>query len=197
MSQGHRWTQAAPRRRSLPLVASVLALAGIAAIVVLSVPGRGGEDGLVQRRMAMEMPPLDTGIAQVVHATFVGDRRPSLGQAAEMRLVLTSAVPDLDVSAKLDAPSGADLTGGLASWNGTMGRLEVVEIPVNVRMDGDRGGFVRAEIVGRTADGREYRSATACYVDPGESDSPEPEAKTLIEPDGTKLDIVVHKPSDR
>ncbi|MBM3287635.1 MAG: hypothetical protein FJY88_09860, partial [Candidatus Eisenbacteria bacterium] len=120
MSQGRRWIQAGPRRRLLAFGAPVLALAGIAAIVALSVPGRDGEDSLVQRRMAMEMPPLDTGIAQVVHATFVGDRRPSLGQTAEMRLVLTSAVSDLEVSAKFNAPEDGELTGGLASWNGKM-----------------------------------------------------------------------------
>ncbi len=144
-------------------------------------------------RSVTEMPKLDTGVRQAVHVTFAGDRQPTLGQPASLRFVVTSGAPDAEIEARITPPAGATVTAGRASWEGRLAYQQAAEIPVSVVFPGDRGGFVRGEVITRLPDGQLFRNATAVYVDPGASDTQVPEARTLIEPDGSRLDVVVYK----
>ena len=74
---------------------------------------------------------------------------------------------------------------------------QVAEIPVSVLLPGDKGGFVRAEIHTVLPNGQEFQSATSVYVDPGAPDGLVPEARTLVEPDGTTLDVVIYRPTNQ
>lgn len=146
---------------------------------------------------ATEMPRLDVGVQLPVHATFAGNRTPAVGQPAELMLVLTSGAADANVQATITAPASASLGKSPANWRGTLGALDQAEIPVSVVLQGDRGGFVHAEISTVLPDGREYTSRTAVFVDPGQPDNPLPEHKTLTEPDGRTLDVVVYRPNNQ
>lgn len=182
--------------RSLLLIVPLTAVAAIA-LGIVALHQQPAAEASVVRHMTSEMPKLDVGVQQAVHATFTGDRHPALGEPAELRLVVTSGASGVAVRTDIKAPVQATLGKGPISWEGKLSELEVAEIPVSVTLPGDRGGFVRAEIIAQLPDGREIRTATAVYVDPGAPDTPAPEAKTLTEPDGRTLDVVVYRPSDR
>jgi hypothetical protein len=147
----------------------------------------------VMLRTATEMPNLDTGVRQAVHVTFTGDRLPALGQPANLKFVVTSGTPGAEVQARITTPLGATISTGRSSWDGRLDYQQVVEIPVSVIFPTDKGGFVRGEVITRMPDGQLFRNATAVYVDPGASDTQIPEPRTLIEPDGSRLDVVVYK----
>ena len=148
-------------------------------------------------RKATEMPRMDVGVQLPIHATFTGQRTPAVGQPAELTLVLTSGAADARVRAAITAPASASFGKSPAAWEGTLGALDQAEIPVSVILDGDRGGFVHADITTVLPDGREFTSGTAVFVDPGEPDNPLPEHKTLTEPDGRTLDVVVYRPNNQ
>lgn len=172
-----------------------LAAIGAAALGVVAFSGDpSAENGVIRHKVA-EMPKLDVGVQQAVHATFTGNRTPDVGSPADLRLVVTSGSADVRVHAEIHPPAQAVLQKGLSRWEGTLSEREAAEIPVSVALDGERGGFVRAEITAQLPDGREIRSATAVYVDPGTPDNPAPQPKTLVEPDGSKLDVVVYRPA--
>ncbi len=179
------------------LIIGPLGLAGAIAAGVLPLGQRPAKGVSVIRHKASEMPKLDVGVQQAVHATFVGDRNPAVGSPANLRLVVTSGAPDVGVTAEIKLPARGIMERGLSKWEGTLSKLETAEIPLSVLLPDDRGGFVRAEITALLPDGREIRSATAVYVDPGAPDNPAPEAKTLTEPDGRTLDVVVYRPAGR
>jgi hypothetical protein len=191
VSQNRR--PAAPRR--LALRWGALLLTGLAAVAVVSArPAfRQWNESRVVIRPADAMPRLDTGVAQPVHVTFVGDRQPAVGQSAGLKLVVTSGAPDAMVRTRVAAPSGASISSGRADWDGHLAYQQVAEIPVAVTFAGDKGGFVYGEVVTTLADGQTFRSATSVYVDPGTPDTPPPEPRTLVNPDGSRLDVVVWK----
>jgi hypothetical protein len=139
------------------------------------------------------MPNLDTGVRQAVHVTFIGDRLPSVGRPANLKLVVTSGATGAVVQARIMTPQGATISTGRSDWEGQLDYREVAEIPVSVVFPTDKGGFVRGEAITRMPDGQVFRTATAVYVDPGGSDTQIPEPRTLIEPDGSRLDVVVYK----
>jgi hypothetical protein len=144
-------------------------------------------------RTATEMPNLDTGVRQAVHVTFIGDRLPGVGQAAGLKFVVTSGAAGAAVQARIAVPAGATISTGRSSWSGRLDYQQVAEIPVSVVFPADKGGFVQGEVITTMPDGQVFRNATAVYVDPGVSDTQIPEPRTLIEPDGSKLDVVVYK----
>jgi hypothetical protein len=150
-------------------------------------------DSRVVLRMAAEMPNLDTGVRQAVHVTFIGDRLPGVGQPANLKFVVTSGAAGAEVQARIAAPQGASISMGRSVWDGRLDYQQVAEIPVSVVFPGDKGGFVRGEVITTMPDGQVFRNATAVYVDPGVSDTQIPEPRTLIEPDGSTLDVVVYK----
>jgi hypothetical protein len=150
-------------------------------------------DGSVVRRTAAEMPMLDVGVRQAVHATFAGDRQPVVGRPADLRLVLTSGADGAQIQARVAVPEGAALSKGMSRWEGSLDYQQVVEIPVSIVLPGDRGAFIGAEITTRLPDGRLLNSATSVYVDPGAPDSRPPEARTLIQENGEPLDVVIYK----
>jgi hypothetical protein len=125
--------------------------------------------------------------------TFVGDRQPALGQAAGLRMVVTSSARDASVQTRIVAPNGAEISAGRADRNGSLAYQQAAEIPVSVTFPGDKGGFVHREVVTTLSDGQTFRTATSVYVDPGMPDTPPPEPRTLINPDGSRLDVVVWK----
>jgi len=184
----HRFTLRARPRRIVVLV-PVVALA--AALLGTYLVQR--DDDAVVYRTATEMPKLDTGVRLAVHATFAGDRQPAVGQPADLRLVLTSGVSGAQVQARVVTPDGATLSKGASRWEGELDYQQVAEIPVSVLMTGDRGGFVRAEVTTRMPDGQVFTSGTSVFVDPGTSDHAVSEERTLIQPDGTRLDVAVYK----
>jgi hypothetical protein len=142
---------------------------------------------------AAEMPNLDTGVRQPVHVTFIGDRLPGVGQVANLKFVVTSGATGADIQARIVTPGGAVVSTGLSNWEGHLEYQQAAEIPVGVTFAGDKGGFVRGEVITRLPDGQTFKNATAVYVDPGRPDTTPPEARTLTEPDGSKLDVVVWK----
>lgn len=139
------------------------------------------------------MPNLDTGVRQAVHVTFTGERAPGIGQAANLSFVVTSGTAGAAVQARIVAPQGATISSGRSNWEGRLEYQQAAEIPVSVVFPADKGGFVRGEVVTTMPDGQVFRNATAVYVDPGVSDTQIPEPRTLVEPDGSKLDVVVYK----
>lgn len=191
MSQNRR--PISPRRNLLR--GGVLLLAGLAAVAAIGArPAlRQWNESRVVIRQADAMPRLDSGVAQPVHVTFVGDRQPALGQAAGLRMVVTSSARDASVQTRIVAPNGAEISAGRADWNGSLAYQQAAEIPVSVTFPGDKGGFVRGEVVTTLADGQTFRTATSVYVDPGMPDTAPPEERTLINPDGSRLDVVVWK----
>jgi hypothetical protein len=182
--------------RGLAIIAPLAAAAGIALGVLPLRQQRNGDSGVV-RRMATEMPRYDSGIQQAVHATFVGNRQPALGQPADLMLVVTSGSADVNVRAEISVPEHATFEKGPSRWEGTLSELEQAEIPVSVALPGDHGAFVHAQITAVLPDGREFTTGTAVYVDPGDPDHPVAEHRTLIEPDGRPLEVVIDRPSDR
>jgi hypothetical protein len=182
--------------RSPYFIVPLIAIGATALGIIALLHGPAAENGVVRRTVA-EMPKLDLGVEQAVHATFVGDRSPAVGQSADLRLIVTSSSEDVRVRAEIHPPAQAVLQKGLSTWDGTLSQREAVEIPVSVTLDGDKGGFVRAEITAQLPDGREIRSATAIFVDPGSPDNPAPQPKTLVEKDGQLLDVVVYRPAGR
>lgn len=172
------------------LVLAVLALVAAAVLLPILRPRAAGR---VVRHAATEMPNLDTGVRQAVHVTFAGDPRPRIGRPAELRFVVTSGVADAEVQARLAAPQGATISAGRSDWSGQLGYGQVAEIPVSVTFSGDKGGFVRGEVITRLPDGQVFRNATAVYVDPGDPDTRTPQPRTLIEPDGSRLDVLVYR----
>ena len=165
----------------------------IVAVVGLSPSLKNRADSGVVFRTATEMPNLDTGVGQAVHVTFTGDRQPGVGQPANLKFVVTSGATGVAVQARIAAPEGAVVSTGRSSWDGRLDFRQVAEIPVSVVFPTDKGGFVRGEVITTMPDGQVFRNATAVYVDPGVSDTQIPEPRTLIEPDGSRLDVVVYK----
>jgi hypothetical protein len=185
----HRHTLPARPRRLWVLV-PVIALAA-AALLGGYLQHRGGDAVVI--RTVSEMPKLDVGVELAVHATFVGDRTPAVGQPADLRLVVTSGATGAQISARVLTPDGAALEKGMAHWEGQLDYEQQAEIPVSVVLPGDHGGFVRAEITTVLPDGQQFVNATSVYVDPGQPDSPLPVDRTLIEPDGSRLNVSVYK----
>jgi hypothetical protein len=182
--------------RSLFFIAPLAAIGAAAFGIVPFLHDPGAETSVVRRTVA-EMPKLDLGVQQAVHATWIGDRNPAVGSPADLKLVVTSGSDEVLVRAEIRPPAQAVLQKGPGTWEGTLSDREAAEIPVSVVLAGDQGGFVRAEITAQLPDGREIRSATAVYVDPGTPDNPAPQPKTLVEQDGQLLDVVVYRPASR
>jgi len=174
--------------------AAIVAVA-LALVAVVGLPPilKHRADSRVVLRTATEMPNLDTGVRQAVHVTFTGDRLPGVGQAANLKFVVTSGAAGAEVQARIAAPRGATISTGRSSWDGRLDYQQVAEIPVSVVFPTDKGGFVRGEVITTLPDGQVFSTATAVYVDPGVSDTQIPEPQTLIEPDGSTLDVVVYK----
>ncbi len=155
-----------------------------------SLPASGD---LVMRRMTSSMPRLDVGVRQAVHVTFAEFEKPAVGMPAQLRVVLTSGAAEAEVEVRAIAPVGATVTGGLTLWSGRLAYQEVVEIPVAVVLPGDQGAFVRAEVTTRLPDGQTFQNATSVFVDPGTPDSPAPESRTLVGPNGEPIPVVITK----
>jgi hypothetical protein len=115
---------------------------------------------------------------------------------AELRVVLTSGAAGAEVEVTVVPPAGAAVAGGMTQWSGRLDYLEVAEIPVSVVLPGDQGAFVRAEVLTRLPDGQTFDNATSVYVDPGAPDSPVPEERTLIGPNGERFPVVITKNPD-
>ncbi len=191
MSQNvHRVAFLAGPRGRAAIVTVALALV---AVVGLPPILKHRADSRVVFRTVTEMPNLDTGVRQAVHVTFIGDRLPGVGQPANLKFVVTSGAAGAEVQALVTPPNGAAISKGRSSWEGRLDYGQVAEIPVSVVFPTDKGGFVRGEVITTMPDGQVFRNATAVYVDPGVSDTQIPEARTLIEPDGSTLDVVVYK----
>jgi hypothetical protein len=186
----HRVAFLASPRGRVALVA--MALAFLAAVGLHPVM-KHRADNRVVFRTATEMPKLDTGVRQAVHVTFTGDRLPAVGHAANLKFVVTSGAAGAQVQARIVAPQEATIALGRSNWGGRLDYAQVAEIPVSVVFPTDKGGFVRGEVITTLPDGQVFSNATAVYVDPGVSDTQTPEPQTLIEPDGSTLDVVVYK----
>jgi hypothetical protein len=196
MSKNRHRAAFLPRTRSLGIILPGIALAAILLGAVPWLERRAADESVIYRTVT-ELPKLDTGVRQAVHATFVGDTKPALGQPASLKLVVTSGANGAEVRTHIAMPEGAALSKGYRDWDGRLDYEQAAEIPVSVLLPGDRGGFVRAEVSTVLPNGQEFRSATAVYVDPGDPDSPVPEPVTLIEPDGSTLDVVIYRPSNQ
>jgi hypothetical protein len=146
--------------------------------------------------MATVMPPLDTGVQQVVHVTFAEYEKPAVGMPAHLRVVLTSGSQEADVELRVIPPAGAAVAAGLERWSGRLDYLQVAEIPFSVTLPGEQGAFVRAEVDTRLPDGQKFTNATSIYVDPGAPDSPAPESRTLIGMNGEEIPVVIYKNPD-
>lgn len=191
MSQDvHRVAFLASPRGRVALMAVALALLGVVGLPPVM---KHWSDNRVVFRTAAEMPKLDTGVRQAVHVTFIGDRLPAVGHAANLKFVVTSGATGAEVQARIVAPQEATIALGRSSWDGRLDYAQVAEIPVSVVFPADKGGFVRGEVITTLPDGQVFSNATAVYVDPGVSDTQIPEPQTLIEPDGSTLDVVVYK----
>jgi hypothetical protein len=186
----HRIAFLAGPRKWAALVTVALVLV---AIVGLPPMIRHQAENRVVIHRVTEMPNLDTGVRQAVHVTFTGNRQPNVGQAADLKFVVTSGAPGAEVQARITVPAGATISTGRSSWEGQLDYEQVAEIPVSVLFPTSKGGFVHGEVTTRLPDGKIFRNATAVFVDPGASNTQIPEPRTLIEPDGSRLDVVVYK----
>lgn len=185
-----------PALRSLVLLLPILTALALMRDAPFDPDALAANEDVVMRRTASAMPRLDVGIRQAVHVTFAEYEKPAVGMPAQLRVVLTSGAAEAEVEVRAIVPPGAAVAGGLTQWSGRLAYQEVVEIPVAVVLPSDQGAFVRAEVTTRLPDGQTFQNATSVFVDPGTPDSPAPESRTLVGPNGEPIPVVIYKNPD-